>query len=273
LQATATNPAPKIDAPPTSASSVPPPSQSADNAATKHSETINYEISKSVRHTVEPVGTLKNVSVAVIIDNHTKVTTGANGKPQSSTEPRSPEEMKKYHDIVAAAVGFNAERGDKLTVENVSFEDESELVKEPTFIEKQGPLVLTGLRYVIIPIAFVLIYLLFLRPVKKVVFATLSAAGATGGQIGAGQMVKALPQAAGSRAQTPMTVKQLEAQIAGGAVEKAAAPAPDLGLDLAPLDARTKMEEIRDRVVERAKQDPENVARLVRVWLNDEKSK
>jgi flagellar M-ring protein FliF len=246
--------------------------QPADNVATKQSETVNYEISKSVRHTVEPVGTVKSVSVAVIIDNHTKVTNGQNGKPQTTTEPRSAEDMKKYRDIVSAAVGFNPDRGDKLTVENVSFEDESELVKEPTFVEKQGPLLLTGLRYLIIPIAFVLIYLLFLRPVKKVVFATLATAGVGAAQLPAGQMMKALPQALGARPQVPLTVKQLEAQISGAAPE-AAVPAPSPAIELESLNARTKMEEIRDRVVERAKQDPENVARLVRVWLNDDRTK
>jgi flagellar M-ring protein FliF len=246
----------------------PAPSPSPDNVATKQSEIINYEVSKSVRHTVEPVGSINRVSVAVIIDNHTKVTNGTNGKPQSVSEPRSQDEMSKYRDIVAAAVGFNPERGDKLTIENVSFEEVGELVKEPTFIEKQAPLVLTGLRYLIIPIAFVLIYLLFLRPVKKVVFATLSAAGAGGGQIAAGSLAKALP--GGSRAQAPMTVKQLEAQIAGGA-GNTRVDNPER--DLLPLPGPSKMEVIRDRVIEHATQDPETVARLVRVWLNDEKTK
>jgi flagellar M-ring protein FliF len=256
-------PGPKIQPPPK-----PDPQQTqnpSDNASTKHGETINYEVSKSVRHTVEPVGQVNRVSVAVIIDNHTKTST-VNGKPQTSSEPRSEDEMKKYRDIVAAAVGFNPERGDKLTIENVSFEDASDLVKEPTIFEKQAPLVLTGLRYIIIPIAFVLIYLLFLRPVKKVVFATLSGAGAGGGLI-AGQYMKALPQ---GRAQAPMTLKQLEAQIAGGGAKDAQTASQ---ADLLPLPGPSKMELIRDRVIEHATQDPETVARLVRVWLNDEKAK
>src|SRR5439155_785066 len=34
----------------------PPPTPAGDNASTKQSEIVNYEVSKSVRHTVEPVG-------------------------------------------------------------------------------------------------------------------------------------------------------------------------------------------------------------------------
>jgi flagellar M-ring protein FliF len=222
-----------------------------------------------VRHTVEPVGKLNRVSVAVLLDNHTKTVTGADGKSNFTSEPRTQDEMKKYRDIISAAVGFNAERGDKIDVENVSFEDDSELVKAPSFMEKQAPLLLTGLRYLIIPIAFVLIYLLFLRPVKKIVFASLSTVGAVGS--GAGHMVKALPQANFSKIQTPMTVKQLEAQLAGGgsAVDDYA-NTPER--EILPLPGPSKMEVIRDRVIEHANSDPETVARLVRVWLNDGKN-
>jgi flagellar M-ring protein FliF len=75
--------------------------------------------------------------------------------------------MKKYKDLVSAAIGFNSERGDQLTVENISFEGETELIQPPTFLEKQGPVIVTGLRYLIIPVVFILLYLLFLRPVQK----------------------------------------------------------------------------------------------------------
>jgi flagellar biosynthesis/type III secretory pathway M-ring protein FliF/YscJ len=37
--------------------------------------------------------------------------------------------------------------------------------------------------------------------------------------------------------------------------------------------APDKIDMIRKRVVEHAQQDPETVARLVRVWLNDERNK
>ncbi|PYS07136.1 MAG: flagellar M-ring protein FliF, partial [Acidobacteria bacterium] len=77
----------------------------------KQNETVNYEVSKAVRHVVNPVGKIERVSVAVVIDNHTKVTTGSDGKEQTSQEPRTPEEMKKYRDLVSAAIGFNPDRG------------------------------------------------------------------------------------------------------------------------------------------------------------------
>jgi flagellar M-ring protein FliF len=222
-------------------------------------------VSKAVRRTVEPVGKLNRVSVAVIIDNQSKTTTGADGKPQVTSEPRTEDEMKKYREIVAAAVGFNPERGDRLTVENVSFADDSGLVETPTFFQRQAPVLLMSLRWLIVPVAFILIYLLFLRPVKKIVFATLATAG--GAPASGGQLVKTLPQTNFGKAQAPMTVKQLEAQLQSGQQAHAQQVPDVMSLQQGP----SKMEIIRDRVIEHASQDPETVARLVRVWLNDDK--
>ena len=84
-------------------------------------------------------------------------------------EPRNSEEMNKYRELVAAAIGFNPDRGDQLTVENISFQGETELVDKPSFLEKQAPLIITGIRYLIIPVVFIILYFLFLRPVQKTV--------------------------------------------------------------------------------------------------------
>ena len=223
----------------------------------KQNETVNYEVSKAVRHVVNPVGKIERVSVAVVIDNHTKVTTGSDGKEQTSQEPRTPEEMKKYRDLVTAAIGFNPDRGDQLTVENISFQGETELIEKPGFIEKQGPMIMMFLRYLIIPVVFIILYLLFLRPVQKSVFANWPTTGP------APRSLPLLP----ANLQTPMTVKQFEAQLSG------ASPHGNADGDSMTLPSPSKMDMIRKRVVEHAQSDPEAVARLVRTWIADEKNR
>ncbi len=253
-----------VPAPPVAATSAPADSNAASKNLLKENETINYEVSKAVRHIVNPTGKVEKVSIAVLIDNRTKVTADKDGKPQTSTEPRTPEEMKKYRDLVTAAIGLNTERGDQLTVESISFEgDLGEFVEQPTFMEKQGPMIMTALRYMIIPIVFVVLYLFFLRPVQKTVFSNWATVSA-----GAPRMVPRLP----GDVQTPMTVKQLEAQLRGGVPSQDAyAGTPER--EFLPLPSPSKMDMIRKRVVEHASQDPETVARLVRIWLNDERNK
>jgi flagellar M-ring protein FliF len=234
----------------------------------KQNETINYEVSKAVRHVVNPVGKLERMSIAVLIDNHTKVTTGTDGKEETAQEPRTAEEMKKYRDLVAAAIGFNPDRGDQLTVENISFQGETELVEKPNFLEKQGPMIMTGLRYLIIPVVFIILYLLFLRPVQRTLFTNWAAAGA----LPSGRSVPRLT--AGNLPggiQTPMTVRQLEAQLNGLPIKDDYAGTPER--EFLPLPTPNKIDLIRKRVVEQAQTDPETVARLVRVWLADEKNR
>jgi flagellar M-ring protein FliF len=247
----------------TDQAAAPPPAPAGENPLLKQSETVNYEVSKAVRHVVNPVGKVDRVSVAVIVDNHTRITTGQDGKQQATQEPRTADEMKKYKELVSAAIGINSERGDQLTVENISFEGETELVEKPTFLEKQGPVIITGLRYLIVPIVFIILYLLFLRPIQKSVLTNWSPAGA----VGAG--TRALPRLPGAL-QTPMTVKQLEAQLNGTPAQQAADAVLE---EFAPVVSPSKIEMIRKRVVEHAQADPETVAKLVRVWLTDERNK
>jgi flagellar M-ring protein FliF len=256
--------------PPTGAPGAQAPAQTApaptgDNLV-KQNETTNYEISKAVRHVVNPTGKVERLSIAVLIDNHTKVTTGDDGKEQVTQEPRTEQEMKKYRDLVTAAIGFNPSRGDQLTVENVSFQGETELVEKPTFLEKQAPIIITGLRYVSIPVVFLLLYFLFLRPVQKIVLASWQPAGAP---VQAAP-TRSLPRLPGA-IQTPVTVKQLEAQLAG-------APLPDGEISsvqdyVPPVAGPSKTELIRKRIVEHAQADPQSVARLVRVWIGDERNR
>jgi flagellar M-ring protein FliF len=231
----------------------------------KQNETLNYEVSKAVRHIVNPAGKVDRLSVAVLIDNHSKVMTGTDGKQQTTQEPRNADDMKKYKDLISAAIGFNPNRGDQLTVENVSFEGEAELVEKPTFMEKQGPMIMTGLRYLIIPLVFIILYLFFLRPVQKTVFASWVPAGA----LTAGP-TRNLPRLPGN-VQTPMTVKQLEAQLNGTALKDDYDNSPER--DFMPLPTPSKMEMIRKRVVEQTQTDPETVAKLVRMWLADERQR
>jgi len=172
-----------------------------------------------------------------------------------------------YYNLVAAAIAYNPERGDLLNVVNIPFESESaaESIKEPSLLEKQIPSILTALRYITIPIAFVLIYFLFIRPVQKSVMAGWIPVTASG------ESSRGLLRGA---VQTPLTVKQLEARLASGASpseisEMTAAEEQDL----LPMPGPSRIDLIRKRVVEQAEQNPETVARLVRVWLNEEKNK
>lgn len=79
--------------------------------------TINYEVDKTIRHTRQPVGTIKRLSVAVVVNNHKLV--DAEGKV--SSKPLSAEELAQINALVKEVMGYSKERGDSLNVTNSAF--------------------------------------------------------------------------------------------------------------------------------------------------------
>lgn len=84
----------------------------------RESRTTNYEINKQEENIIAPVGELKRLSVAVIVDG----TWEKNEETGESTYvPRSAEEVERIKTLIANAVGFDSVRGDTIEVSNISF--------------------------------------------------------------------------------------------------------------------------------------------------------
>lgn len=79
-------------------------------------ETTNFEISKQITNSVKESGTVKKLSVAVLVDG---VLTGEGEKVEYS--PRSEEELKQLTELVQSAIGYDAARGDNVRVLNMQF--------------------------------------------------------------------------------------------------------------------------------------------------------
>jgi flagellar M-ring protein FliF len=88
----------------------------------KQDRTVNYEIGKLTRHTLEPVGAMQRISVAVLVDGSYRSTPQEEGEPTWTYVPRSSEELVKIENLVKSAVNFVAARGDKVEVVNIPFE-------------------------------------------------------------------------------------------------------------------------------------------------------
>ncbi len=88
----------------------------------KQDRTVNYEIGKLTTHTLEPVGAMERISVAVVVDGTYQSTPKPGGEPIWTYVPRSPEELVKIENLVKSAVNFDGKRGDKVEVVNIPFE-------------------------------------------------------------------------------------------------------------------------------------------------------
>ncbi|MCE5312183.1 MAG: flagellar M-ring protein FliF [Nitrospiraceae bacterium] len=135
----------------------------------KQTESINYEVSRSVSRTVRPKGDLKSISVAVLVDGTYK----KEGK-NNIFVPRPDVELKKYEELVRAAVGFNQERGDQVTVQNVPFETTiEELTPEKTDIMK---IVLPVLKFIVPMVVALLLIMFAIKPIVEILKAPIKMA-------------------------------------------------------------------------------------------------
>jgi len=133
--------------------------------ANSNSRITNYEISKTISKTINPVGSIVNLSVSVLIADRVEV--DGEGKPISTT-PRSAEELKSIENMVATAIGIVPERGDMINVLSLPFVDPDKAVAEetpdsPLLIYQYVPLI----KYGLIVLGVFFIYLLLIRPMVK----------------------------------------------------------------------------------------------------------
>ena len=83
--------------------------------------TKNFELDRSISHTKQQQGRLTRLSVAVVVDDMVKVDP-ANG--ETSRAPWSAADLARFTRLVQDAVGYDASRGDSVSVINVPFSSE-----------------------------------------------------------------------------------------------------------------------------------------------------
>lgn len=123
-------------------------------------ETTNYEISKVVQNQVKETGTVKKLSVAVLVDG--VYSPDANG--DLAYKPRSAEELANIKKLVESSVGFDSARGDKVEVINMQFANaEQEAIDDSPFAWLQEDLD-SIIQTLVLGGITVLVILLIIRP-------------------------------------------------------------------------------------------------------------
>lgn len=110
---------------PGTASTLPRPAQRAGGngvSTTRRTENISWQPSKVTRTTRLPQGSMKRMSVALVLDQAVKWE-GAGKNLHRVIVPPSAEVVKSVKDVVTAAIGFKEDRGDLITVETLPFEE------------------------------------------------------------------------------------------------------------------------------------------------------
>lgn len=85
--------------------------------STHKESTTNFELDKTISHVRAPVGGIKRLSVAVVVNNRGE----KDKKGKVSSRALTKEELMQIYNLAREAMGFNQTRGDTLNVVNASF--------------------------------------------------------------------------------------------------------------------------------------------------------
>jgi len=246
--ATATNNIPGGQAPATT----PVGSRSTDTT-----ETTNYEISNTTTTTVKEAGEIKRLAVSVAVDG--RWTPGADGAAPTYAA-RTPAEIEQIKALVAAAVGIDAARGDKIEVLNVRFNRDLAVVggeeaKSSLFDFTKNDL-MRGVELLVLLITGLLLIFFVLRPLLK------SASGGVGG--GAGQL-----QLAGAGGAPVTSLQTTIMGGAGGVMPQLAAPSEmDQRLDIARIEGQVKASSVK-KVADFVEKHPDESTSILRSWVHE----
>jgi flagellar M-ring protein FliF len=229
----------------------------------RNEETVNYEITKTVRNQVSDIGAVKRLSVAVLVDGtYAQQTDGT-----KTYAPRSADEMKQISSLVRSAIGFDEKRGDALEVANLQFVSPDEvLANAPPPLNILGfdkiDLMRMGETLVLAVVAL-LVILLVVRPL---IFRILESTGSA-----EGNALLAEPGIPGSPALPPPPPGMAPVLGQPGAPAAAiAAPRTqqqiDQMIDIGQVEGRVAASSIR-KIGEIVEKHPEEAVAIVRSWM------
>lgn len=211
-----------------------------DTVQSSKTQNATYAVDKTVRHTLQPVGRIRRISAALLIDDAVDIQQ-ANGKTSETRRKRTPDELKQIQLLAAAAIGLDEKRGDTLAVQNLTFQQlPQQTPAPPSKIEKIRVVVndwSSLIRYAVILILFSLTYILLLRPIKK--------------------------QALSAFSQLP---DKSAAQLKAEATASQVAGSPEV---MTLSDAERRSLGLQKQLAEKAKNEPAVTGRLVQSWLRE----
>jgi flagellar M-ring protein FliF len=88
---------------------------------TRRSESITYQTSRITKHLKLPQGTVKRLSIAVLVDQGSRME-GQGAQAHRVVIPPDTEKLKAIQALVGTLVGLDTTRGDQLTVEALPFD-------------------------------------------------------------------------------------------------------------------------------------------------------
>lgn len=148
----------------------------ATNTTSDNSEDVitNYEVSKTIRNIIGEVGSIKRLTVAVMVDGAYKEAKTPEGEITKEYQARSQEELNRFASIIKNAVGFSETRADQFEIVSMPFDN---TMLETSLKELEQPSALTTyLPYgkKIGTILLLLVVFLYVKKMMKKMFSAIA---------------------------------------------------------------------------------------------------
>ena len=236
---------------------------SAASQVSRTEETVNFEITKTIRNRVKESGQIKRLSVAVLVDG--KYIENDDG--DKVWQPRAADELAQLETLVKSAVGFNEQRGDSVEIVNMQFVkleplefDDGSLflgISKEEFMQLAEILVLA--------VVGLLVILLVVRPVLTRLFESMptALAGGPAGALGDQEGV-ALAQLTGPEATADMAelLEEDEEEVEDESLL-------DQMIDINQVEGRVRASSVK-QIGEIVDKHPEEAIAIVRNWMYQE---
>ncbi|MEP1942247.1 MAG: flagellar basal-body MS-ring/collar protein FliF, partial [Sulfitobacter sp.] len=229
---------------------------SSQNSETR--ERINYEVSETEREIIRAPGAIKRLSVAVLVNEAVVLT----DQGETISQPRDPAEMDALRELVSSAVGFDAERGDIITLKSMALQSVAPSGTEAsTSLLSQFDIdLMSTIQMLVLAVVTLILGLFVIRPVLSREPEALPAPETAGAlQIASGQS-----SAEGVATQMPTV---FEAEDMGGAQSQAAFAGREV------TSAVGNQEDPVDRLRNMIGERQEETVEILRGWLEDKEEK
>jgi len=219
-------------------------------------ETVNYEISRKVTTQVRETGTVKRLTVAVLVDGRLDA--------EGNYTPRTPEEMTQYEALVKSAIGYDEARGDVVEVVNLPFipiEIEETPPPPISFLGLTKDDLFRAAEMLVLGIVAILVILLVVRPLISRAFEIASTAS--------NNMAMANMLPAGMSTGPQGQLAPPEGLEEGAAPDGVEGSEVQPGIDLSQIDGRVQASSM-NQVNQLISKHPDETVAIMRQWMYQE---
>jgi len=236
-----------------------------DKSSSQNSETrerINYEVSETEREIIRAPGAVKRLSVAVLVNE----TTVLNDVGEPVSQPRDPAEMDALRELVSSAVGFDAERGDIITLKSMALQSvaPSGTAASVSLVDQFDLDLLSAIQMLVLAFVTLILGLFVIRPVLTKQPAEVPV------MIGSQDLEKSTSEG-GAIAKLSSLPAVIDAEDMGNA-QMTAGSGDVIAMqnsDLERLPPEDPVERLRNMIGERQ----EETVEILRGWLEDKEEK